>query len=153
DRRSIDAVAGALPPEEIPVCSDGQDGRWLQGYARVQVDEIGRTNEGGLAEVAAAGKKGIERLQPGGGGIAIAARDIGLESDPWLEQQARPAIAGVARYGPGMNVAGAEGAELGDQLPVIVPTIVASPDPGTDRVALLAAGALVEGGAVAPEAE
>src|SRR5207237_5004020 len=69
---SINSIVGVLAPKKIPVGRKLYFVREMQFDRGVQVNDVGRPNQIGFAEVSAFGKQGIERTQCGVAGIAIA---------------------------------------------------------------------------------
>ena len=122
---------------------------------RVQVDDVGREHQGGLAEVGQLGEERVEGAQGAVAWVAVAAGDVGLASEPGRPGQPAEGDAQVRGDGPGPDAARrwAQGAELPSRLHVPVPGARRAEEPRPEGVAALGAGALGEGGVLALEAE
>src|ERR1044071_9958481 len=81
DAISINRIARAFSPKEIPVERQLELLDGFQFQRRMQVDVIGRTDQSGLAEIRATREQRIECFQIAVVWISVAAREVGFETD------------------------------------------------------------------------
>jgi hypothetical protein len=78
DGRSINAIVQALPPKENPVGGYGHVLCQMNIERGMEIDKVGRTNQGDLPEIGPFREEGIESLEIGPMRVKITAGDISL---------------------------------------------------------------------------
>src|SRR5207249_4037462 len=97
-----------------------------------------------LTKVCTARKERIKSLQVRIVWIVVAARDIRLQAKPWLERSVLKCETDIRSCRPRPDVSAAKTAELINELKVVVPTRLPSPNSRADGVPDFVSRALVE---------
>src|SRR5438093_5922995 len=86
DRRSIDAIVRALTPEAIPIQCQHYVPAPGQVQLRMNVNVVCRTDQRRFTKICTTRKERVECLKISVVRIVIAARDVRLQAEPWLER-------------------------------------------------------------------
>src|SRR5262245_23543407 len=102
----------------------------------MNIDVIGRADQGRFTEIRATGKQGIESLQVGMVWIFVTTGDVRFQPKPWFEGSFFERETHLGSSGPRLNVPTSEAAELINELEIVVPTGFAAPDSRSQRMPL-----------------
>src|SRR5690606_4659125 len=144
----IDAIAGAVAPEEVETGIQLHPWRQLRGQRRMEVEEVAGAERGFVAEVVAPRVEGIEGAEPVVVGIPVAAGDADEQRQSGLAASVFERMSGLGGQRPGTDAGIAETSPLDDGFPVPVPPVPLAERARTDGPAALACGSLDVAGQV-----
>lgn len=153
----VDGIGAAVLPRPLHAELGADVRAWHQGQGGLQVDQVGRRQQAGFAEIGGLREQRVEGLQPAVAQVVVAAGDVGFQADACAPRPCDGAIAGIAGHGPCADgeVAGraVQRAALQDHLRVPVPRPLRAVQAHAEAGAALVAAGRGETRAVAAVAE
>src|SRR6266481_5827650 len=124
-RNGINGIFPRVPPKRTCASVNRNLWQWVHGQVRMHANDILRTDQAGIIEIAGFEEERVEGSEPPIIWVIVPARSAGLDSEPRPPRRV-PGVAGVYRRGPREDRFVAKAAHLERLLPLQVPVVPGS---------------------------